>query len=288
MRPAGCVRGVFPDFGWLGLGVMAAGWVLAWTRFAWFAPLQRYPYVVQWFGFILVVNALCVRRSGRSPLTHETRAYLLTFPASALFWWFFEYLNRYVWNWYYVGIPGISSVEYVIFATLCFTTVLPAVVAVAAWLGTFGAFADGAFAGMARVNVRSPAALVVLTVLSLAGLTGIVFAPQFAFPLLWISPLMVFVLVQIVLRESSVLDDLASGDWSLVVRFAVAALVCGGVWETWNVYSAAKWIYAVPYVQAFEIGEMPLVGFAGYLPFGVECAAVAAWMSPRLVRPSAA
>ena len=28
---------------------------------------------------------------------------------------------------------------------------------------------------------------------------------------------------------------------------------------------------------------MPLIGFAGYLPFGVECAAVAAWILPALV-----
>jgi hypothetical protein len=45
----------------------------------------------------------------------------------------------------------------------------------------------------------------------------------------------------------------------------------------------AKWVYAVPYVQRFHVWEMPLVGFAGYLPFGVECAAVTAWISPFLV-----
>ena len=28
---------------------------------------------------------------------------------------------------------------------------------------------------------------------------------------------------------------------------------------------------------------MPLIGFGGYLPFGVECAAVTAWIYPKLV-----
>jgi hypothetical protein len=28
---------------------------------------------------------------------------------------------------------------------------------------------------------------------------------------------------------------------------------------------------------------MPLIGFAGYLPFGVECAAVTAWICPDLI-----
>ena len=26
---------------------------------------------------------------------------LMLFPVSAAFWWFFEYLNRYVWNWFW-------------------------------------------------------------------------------------------------------------------------------------------------------------------------------------------
>jgi hypothetical protein len=30
----------------------------------------------------------------------------------------------------------------------------------------------------------------------------------------------------------------------------------------------------VPYVQRFEIFAMPILGYAGYLPFGLECAAV--------------
>ena len=273
----------FPWWGWLALVVMLVGWVLAWTRFEWFAAFQRYPYVIHWAGFIVLVNALCVKRCGRSPLTHHTGPFLLTFPASILFWWFFEYLNRYVWNWYYVGVPGISATEYVLFASLCFSSVLPGVTSVAALLGTFRCFSDDVYAGMAKVNVRSRASLAVMFVLSLIGLTGIVFCPQFTYPLLWISPLMVFILVQIALREQCVLDTLATGNWSLVFRFAIASLVCGLTWETWNYYSMAKWIYAVPYVHRFQVWEMPLVGFGGYLPFGMECAAVAAWISPKLI-----
>ena len=273
----------FPWWGWLALVVMLVGWVLAWTRFEWFAAFQRYPYVIHWAGFIVLVNALCVKRCGRSPLTHHTGPFLLTFPASILFWWFFEYLNRYVWNWYYVGVPGISATEYVLFASLCFSSVLPGVTSVAALLGTFRCFSDDVYAGMAKVNVRSGASLAVMSVLALIGLTGIVFCPQFTYPLLWISPLMVFILVQIALREQCVLDTLATGNWSLVFRFAIASLVCGLTWETWNYYSMAKWIYAVPYVHRFQVWEMPLVGFGGYLPFGMECAAVAAWISPKLI-----
>ena len=58
----------------------------------------------------------------------------------------------------------------------------------------------------------------------------------------------------------------------------LAGLVCGFFWELWNICSLAKWIYSVPFVDRFHVFEMPLLGYAGYLPFGIECAAAAAWM----------
>ena len=159
-------------------------------------------------------------------------------------------------------------------------------VAVAEFLGTFRMFDESVYSGMVKVNIRSGRSVVALAGLTLIGLAGIVFFPSFAYPLLWISPLMGFVLVQVLFGERCVLDALADGNWGIVFRFAVAALICGIVWETWNAYSLAKWIYNVPWVERFRIWEMPLMGFAGYLPFGMECAAVAAWISPALVSQS--
>ena len=54
----------------------------------------------------------------------------------------------------------------------------------------------------------------------------------------------------------------------------LAALACGFFWELWNWHSLAKWIYTVPYVDRWHGFEMPLLGYAGYLPFGVTCALV--------------
>ena len=61
------------------------------------------------------------------------------------------------------------------------------------------------------------------------------------------------------------------GDWRPVVSAALAALICGFFWEMWNYYSLARWTYSVPLVQRFPVFEMPLLGYAGYLPFGLEC-----------------
>jgi hypothetical protein len=58
----------------------------------------------------------------------------------------------------------------------------------------------------------------------------------------------------------------------------MAALACGVFWELWNYHSLAKWVYTVPFVQRWPIFEMPLLGYAGYLPFGLECALAVAWL----------
>jgi hypothetical protein len=52
----------------------------------------------------------------------------------------------------------------------------------------------------------------------------------------------------------------------------------------WNYGALAQWHYSIPYAQRFRIFEMPLLGYAGYLPFGVMCALVldlVAWIVER-------
>jgi hypothetical protein len=93
--------------------------------------------------------------------------------------------------------------------------------------------------------------------------------------MLWLAPLLVLAaLPQLVVGES-MLAPLARGDWRPLLLPALAALLCGLFWELWNWGSAAQWHYQVPYVQHFHVFEMPLLGYAGYLPFGLECALAA-------------
>ena len=274
-------RGPFPWWGWVGLAVVAVSWVIAWSRFSCFSHFQQavLSYFPVWTGYIIFINAVVKWRKGTCPLTEHPGLYLATFPASSLFWWFFEYLNRYVWNWYYLGIADFTPFQYTFYASICYASVLPAVYGTAEFLGTFRFFDDRNCDDMAwRPNVRSPVSCCVLAVLSAVGLTGIVFCPDYVYPFLWISPLMVFVLVQVLLKEPCILDRLREGSWGLVFRWEIAALCCGLCWETWNYYAYAKWVYAVPWVHAFQVWEMPFIGFAGYLPFGVECAAVVYWI----------
>ena len=273
------VRKPYPWWGWFGVEIMVGGWILAWNRFAFIAPVQRFTYIPLWMGLIVALNGVVYKRSGRCPLAQDAGRYLTLFPVSAAFWWFFEYLNRYVWNWFYVNVGDVSPVTYIVMATISFSTVLPGALVVSELLGTFRLFTDDAFANMMRIKVRSWPVVALLAVGSAVGLVGIVFVPEFTYPFLWISPFMVVVLLKMLFRSPCALDEIATGNWSRIVRFAAASLLCGLVWEMWNINSFTKWIYAVPYVHRFQYFEMPLLGLFGYIPFGIECLVITdAWM----------
>ena len=51
--------------------------------------------------------------------------------------------------------------------------------------------------------------------------------------------------------------------------------MCGFFWEAWNFWAMPKWEYVIPYVNQLHVFEMPLIGYAGYLPFGLELFAMA-------------
>jgi hypothetical protein len=260
----------FPWWGWLGVALAAAGWLLAWSGELVAAGWRRHTFTPLWLGYILAMNGLVRRRTGRSLLTHRTGWFLSLFPASALFWWLFEHLNQFVDNWYYRGIEASGDLDYFLQATLPFSTVLPAVASTWAWLRQFPRFD-----AMALPPLRGHAALAWLALAAGALALGCIgLWPRSLHAVLWLGPLLVLCALQKLLLGETLLAPLARGDWRPLLQPALAALVCGFLWELWNYGSFAKWHYSIPYAQRFHLFEMPALGFAGYLPFGVECALV--------------
>jgi hypothetical protein len=265
-------KGPLPPWGWLGLLVMLIGWCLAWTRFRWYATFQPYTFTIPWIGYIVLVNAQTYRRSGCSMMTHYPRYLVTLFVLSAGFWWFFEYLNRFVQNWYYVGIDGLGRLEYFILATLPFSTVLPAVLSTRDLLRTFPEVGAG-LDGFLRVRIPSPGVLAsAVFVASSIGLCGISIWPDYLFPLLWLAPLFLITSAMALAGKATLFAPISEGKWRELYLLGMAGLVCGLFWEMWNFYSLARWEYAVPFVGRFKLFEMPMLGYAGYLPFGLECA----------------
>jgi hypothetical protein len=208
-------------------------------------------------------------------MLYRPHYFLSLFPLSAAFWWLFEYLNRFVQNWYYVGAAELSSIEYFLRATIPFSTVLPAVIGTAELLTSYPAINAGLDRFKPIHLLSAKPASWLLLILSCFGLLGIGLWPNYLFPLVWVGPLLSVVSLQVVAGRPTVLSPLTRGDWRGLWVLALAALTCGFFWELWNWKSLAHWEYAIPFVHRFQLFEMPLLGYVGYLPFGLECVAVA-------------
>lgn len=263
----------FPWWGWVGLSTGLVTWCLAWTRFPWFRACQPHTFTPLWLSFVMVINGLHFRRNGHCLMLDHPAFFLLLFPVSGTFWWFFEYLNRFVGNWSYVIIPA-SGWSYFWRATPPFSTVLPAVLSTQDWFSDMHWVQKG-FKEYIRIRFAHPRWWAALSLTACGfSLIGIGVWPDLLFSFLWIAPLFILVSVQTLFREPNVFSGIAGGDWRLAVSSAAAALFCGWFWEMWNEFSLAKWTYTIPFVHSFQVFEMPILGYAGYLPFGLECVAV--------------
>ncbi len=267
-------RHKWPWWGTLGIVAGICSWFLAWTRLEWFSSFQDMTFTPLWVSYIVTVNACASRRTGRCMMLDNKTYFASLFLASACFWWSFEYLNRFVQNWFYEGVCGMGAMEYFLFATLPFSTVLPAVLGTRDLLGSFPRLSPGLDRFICfRLDSKPAAATIFL--LSSAGMLMLGIFPSQLFPLLWLAPLGMLSATMMLYGRKTFLADIADGDWRDVCLLAAAALCCGFFWEMWNWHSLAKWTYAIPYVDAMRIFEMPVLGYSGYLPFGLVCSVAA-------------
>lgn len=264
----------FPSWGWIAAGSLLICWSVAWWRLDSLKGLNHLAFSSIWFSYIALINALSYRRKGECILLNQPALLLRLFAASIPFWWYFEYLNRFVFNWYYLFNHSSGAFQYIVFGTLAFGTVLPAVISTYEFLRTFPALKLG-FDHLPKLSFQNPRIYFsLLFIVSSLILFLLPVFPNQLFLFLWIAPLFLLVGLQGVSGEKQVFSPTAQGNYSTIATAALAALIAGSLWELWNFYSVPKWIYSVPYVNHLKLFEMPLIGYLGYLPFGMECLAI--------------
>ncbi len=247
----------------VGAVINAVAWISAWGGVG---PLAHYSFFPLWLGFILIVDALTEARSGTSLWRRSHRAFVALFIASAPFWWYFERLNRSVGNWHYINYRPFSAAAYIFWASLAFSTVIPAVLSVTELLRTF-AGDSGQVDALRPLPTQSAIAICTTGIATLA--LSLVF-PRQCFPFLWLSLLLILDPINDHFGELSVIGLLRGRAYASIVRLMAAGLICGFFWELWNFWSLPKWYYTVPYVGFGKIFEMPVLGYGGYLPFALE------------------
>ncbi len=236
----------------------AVNWELTGLRTQWaFFPL--------WLGYCLTVDALVFRRTGTSLLTRSRWKYLGLFLASSPVWWLFELANSRLQNWQYDGAQFFSPFMFFFWATINFTTVIPAVFGASELMRSF-------LKRPVRGPVVRPTRLTTVGFF-LAGwaMLGVMIAwPKIFFPFVWLSFYFILEPVNIWLGNRSLADWTRDGDWGPIVSLWLGVLLTAFFWEMWNYLSYPKWVYQVPWGGWLHIFEMPLLGYGGYLPFSLE------------------
>ena len=252
----------FPIHGWIGLGLVIVFWTLNWTL----AGLRtQWAFFPLWLGYCLTVDALVLRRSGTSLLARDWKKYIGLFIASAPVWALFELANSRLQNWHYVGAGSFSTLQFWCWATLNFTTVIPAVFGSAELMRSF-------FSRPIKGPLIRPTRATTLGFF-LAGwvMLALMLAwPGLFFPFVWISLYFILEPINIWLGHRSLVDWTKDGNWQPVVSLWLGVLLTAFFWELWNYFSYPKWVYHVPWGNWLHIFEMPLLGYGGYLPFALE------------------
>ncbi len=269
------LRPALSPHGWAGLFLICVAWPLNWALPGMRTHILFFPL---WLGYALAVDALVLRWRGTSLLTRSPRDFALLFACSAPAWWLFEALNWRTQNWEYLGAERFGGLTYFLLTTLSFSTVMPAVFETAELVRSAGWMRR--LSNGPRLKPTRPLLLAMLGVgLAMAALS--MSLPGYFYPFLWGSAFFLAEPVNAWLGRPSLLEYLGRGDWRPVVALALGALVCGFLWELWNFYSYPKWTYHTPGVEFLHVFEMPLLGFLGYPPFGLELYALAHLIAPR-------
>lgn len=270
-------RSPFPLWGWASLIVLAVFWVIAWIPVPGLETVRRLSFTPLWVAYVGVISAWIEHRGGRVLLIEQPWRFLALFPASALFWYLFEYLNQFTGNWIYTGtgVAEHDALNWFLRSALPFSTVLPAVLVTRDLFATWPSLSRGLgdFVRLRPVRPQSTARAVLMA--GVLGLVAIAVRPDSFYALVWVAPPLLIVAIQGACGERHLFSGVASGNWRDPWLAVLAALFCGFCWELWNIFSLARWTYHIPNAQVLHVFEMPLLGYAGYLPFGLTCVVAA-------------
>ena len=261
-----------PFYGWAGILTMLISEVAMLNRVE---PFATWHTPIAWTGYILFIDGLVWKRRGSSWLRNAPAELLFMACASVPIWVIFEIYNKYfIRNWYYVGLPETMLFRYVGYLW-AFTTILPAVFLTGDLVSSLRDRRAPAFRADPRPSEPLTVARRVMIIAGAAMLIlPIVYPSTYLAAPVWLG--FIFLLDPLNARAGaeSIVGDWRAGHRGRLVNLMIGGLICGLVWECWNYWAKAKWIYNVPIFPEVKLFEMPVAGFGGFPPFALECFAM--------------
>lgn len=205
-------------------------------------------------GYTLLAGLIVKLRTGNNPLATQRGYFLAMGAAGAMLVWLLVYLNFYAASW---SSMQKNSIWQIALDTLLFALPVPAVLVTRALLGSFRGLLKTLAHGPAFTMPHGETAAIVFASLAAFGLLGGAALPISW--LLWLSPQLLLLALQLLWHESTIFDVLREGDWGRLVCAVLAGLIVGNLGVT--VYGAAGGM----------TGDDLLSAQSGYLLFGLLC-----------------
>ena len=272
-------RRPLPAHGWLGLIALLCAEFL---MFRGVEPVATYFNPLAWTAYILLADAATFAINGHSRLREEGRGFLKMAVLSIFLWLIFEAYNLRLANWTYVGLPQGRLESWFGYAW-SFATITPGIFMTAGLVESFGWFR--AESRPVRFSHREE---IFFMTLGAFLLVIPILAPRriamYLFAFVWLGFVLLLEPLNHHLHLPSFLNDLARGYRGRLYSFLIAGPICGWLWEFWNYWAGAKWVYTFPILQQWKIFEMPVPGYVAYPVFALECFAMyvtAAWLFSR-------
>ncbi len=260
----------FRWWGWTGLTTILLAEILLFLQtpfvMTFFTP-------VVWTGYVLLMDALVARLRGDSLLSGSPLEFFSLAFWSVPLWLIFEAYNLRLENWTYVGLPEntvVCGLGYV----WSFATIWPAIFETAAFVAALGLFKQESDAHRQRAMLGALGRLVLIfcgLVLVLVPLVIPARIGAYLFGAVWIGFILLLDPLNARWNGYSFVRGFEAGDTRDFWNFLLAGWVCGILWEFWNYWAAAKWIYIFPIGQSLKVFEMPVAGYLGFLTFALEC-----------------
>ncbi|MCX8022325.1 MAG: hypothetical protein N2745_06080 [Syntrophorhabdaceae bacterium] len=227
-------------------------------------PFQYFFYIISWWSYILFMDTyLSFKGKGFLFLNRSLPCMIIL---SCGFWCIFEAINFVIKNWYYINLPPNTYERYLGYL-ISFGTVIPAVsLTTELFCGILG---DKRIRPVRQIR-RYPFKAT-LSGLIMLGL--LISFPDIFFPLAWVFLLFIIDGYNYLKGQGSFMKDLEEGNGGRCFSALLSGLLCGLLWETWNYWSVAKWIYTVPFFEDMKVFEMPLLGYFGFPVFSLNVSA---------------
>lgn len=258
-----------PAYAWLGLLIMivSEAGVLAKVE-----PFWTFHTPVAWTGYILFVDGIVWRRRAASWLRSAPAELLFLTVFSIPLWLVFEFYNAFIRNWHYVGLPDSLPLRLLGYGW-SFATIWPAIFETGDLVASLRE--RRAPPGRAALRARPPHLTWKQRLAVVAGAAMLVWpllqpSPYLAAPV-WLGFICLLDPLNTRFGGEGLTCDLGHGRYQRVLNLALAGLVCGVLWEFWNYWAGARWVYTIPILPNWRIFEMPVGGYLGFPAFAVEC-----------------